>query len=71
MRPQQSETRNREMIEVYVCPFDGAVTTIALGTIVPLVHVIVDVTQAAFGRYTMEDLVLMAVATSQVAMLTH
>ncbi len=71
MRSQQSETRNREMIEVYVCPFDGAVTTIALGTIAPLVHVIVDVTRVALSRYAMKDLVLMAARATHVAMLTR
>ncbi len=71
MRPQQSETRNREMIEVYVCPFDGAVTTIALDPIATLVHVIVDVTRVALGRYAMKDLVLMAAHASRVAMLTR
>lgn len=71
MRPQQGEAGNREMLEVYVCPIDGAVTTGALGSIAALVHVIVDVTQAALSRDTMEYLVLMAVVTSQVAMLTH
>jgi hypothetical protein len=71
MRPQQGEAGNREMIEVNVCPIDGAVTTSALGPIAAQVHVIVDVTQAALSRDTMEDLVLMAVAASQVAMLTR
>lgn len=62
VRPQQGKAGGGDMIELRLCPVDGAVTTLTPDTVATRVHVIVHMTAIAVAGNPVKDLVLMTAA---------